>query len=339
MCAGAATTTVYPSTNEEDTAYILSDSECRVVFAEDDTQIAKLTARRSELPSVQKVITFDGKPDGDWVISIEDLEKLGEAYLAEHPGVIESTAKGIRGDQLATLIYTSGTTGRPKGVRLRHSSWVYEGEAIRAQNILSEDDLEFRWLPMAHSFGKVLMSTQMACGFSAAIDGRVDKIIDNLAVVKPTFMGAAPRIFEKAHGRIMTMQAAEGGAKEKIFNQAFKVGLQVAEAQARGQVRAAHAVPAAHALRQAGLLEDPRPLRRTGAVLHLGRRGPQPRHRRVVQRRRHHHPRGLRPDRDLGRLVREPAQRLPLRHRRPGLPGQPGEARRGRRGDDQGSRA
>ena len=235
MCAAAATTTVYPSTNEEDTAYILSDSECQVVFAEDDTQIAKLTARKAELPAVHKVVTFDGAADGDWVISIEELEKLGDAYLAEHPGVIEATAKGISGDQLATLIYTSGTTGRPKGVRLRHSSWVYEGEAIRAQDILSEDDLEFRWLPMAHSFGKVLMSTQMACGFSAAIDGRVDKIIDNLSVVKPTFMGAAPRIFEKAHGRIMTMQAAEGGLKEKIFNQAFKVGLQVEQLKREGK--------------------------------------------------------------------------------------------------------
>src|SRR6188472_119383 len=235
MCAGAATTTVYPSTNEEDTAYILADSECRVVFAEDDAQIAKLTARKGELPHVAKVVTFDGTADGEWVIDLKTLEALGEEYLAAHPGIIEETAESISGDQLATLIYTSGTTGRPKGVRLRHSSWVYEGEAIRAQDILSEDDLEFRWLPMAHSFGKVLMSTQMACGFSAAIDGRVDKIIDNLSVVKPTFMGAAPRIFEKAHGRIMTMQAAEGGIKEKIFNQAFKVGLQVEQLKREGK--------------------------------------------------------------------------------------------------------
>jgi long-chain acyl-CoA synthetase len=78
---------------------------------------------------------------------------------------------------------------------------------------------------MAHSFGKVLMSTQMACGYACAIDGRVDKIVDNLGVVKPTFMGAAPRIFEKAHARIVTMQAAEGGLKETIFKQAFKVGI------------------------------------------------------------------------------------------------------------------
>ena len=68
---------------------------------------------------------------------------------------------------------------------------------------------------MAHSFGKVLLTAQLACGFPTAVDGRVDKIIDNLAVVKPTFMGAAPRIFEKAHGRINTMQQAEGGLKEK----------------------------------------------------------------------------------------------------------------------------
>jgi long-chain acyl-CoA synthetase len=67
----------------------------------------------------------------------------------------------------------------------------------------------------------------LACGFATAIDGRVDKIVDNLGVVKPTFMGAAPRIFEKAHGRIVTMQAAEGGAKEKIFKKAFEVGLKV----------------------------------------------------------------------------------------------------------------
>ncbi len=235
MCAGAATTTVYPSTNEDDTAYILSDSECQVVFAEDDVQLAKLTARKSELPSVHKVVTFDGTADGDWIIGLADLEKLGEAYLAEHPGVIEETAKSIQPEHLATLIYTSGTTGRPKGVRLRHRSWVYEGEAIRAQNILSEDDLEFRWLPMSHSFGKVLMSTQMAIGFSAAIDGRVDKIVDNLGVVKPTFMGAAPRIFEKAYARIVTMQEAEGGLKEKIFKQAFKVGLQVDKLKREGK--------------------------------------------------------------------------------------------------------
>jgi len=235
MCAAGATTTVYPTTNAEDTTYILSDAECRVVFAEDDEQVAKLTANKAELPHVSKVVTFDGATDGDWVIGLDDLAKLGDAYLAEHPGIVEETAKAIPPDALATLIYTSGTTGRPKGVRLLHKSWVYEGTAIQVQDILDESDLQFLWLPMAHSFGKVLLSAQLACGFATAIDGRVDKIVENLGVVKPTFMGAAPRIFEKAYGRIVTMQAAEGGLKEKLFLKAFEVGIKVDELKRDGK--------------------------------------------------------------------------------------------------------
>lgn len=235
MCAAGATTTVYPSTNAEDTAYILGDSECRVVFAEDDEQIAKLKEHRNELPHLAKIVTFDGATDGDWIIGLDDLATLGEAYLAEHPGIVEETVRSIAPDQLATLIYTSGTTGRPKGVRLLHRSWVYEGTAIQVQDILHEDDLQFLWLPMAHSFGKVLLSAQLACGFATAIDGRVERIVDNLGVVKPTFMGAAPRIFEKAHGRIVTMQAAEGGAKEKIFKKAFEVGIKVDKLKREGR--------------------------------------------------------------------------------------------------------
>ncbi len=254
MCAGGATTTVYPSTNAEDTAYILSDSDSHVVFAEDAEQLAKLRGRRSELPALTKVVAFSGHTGGpfedgddDWVISLDTLAALGDERLAAEPTLVEDIVTAIQPDQLATLIYTSGTTRKPNGVRLKHRSWVYEGEAIKAQGILDETDLQFLWLPMAHSFGKVLLSTQMACGFATAIDGRVDRIVDNLGVVKPTFMGAAPRIFEKAHGRIVTMTASEGGAKKRIFDQAFKVGLEVDRRTREGQgiplpLKAQHAV-------------------------------------------------------------------------------------------------
>jgi long-chain acyl-CoA synthetase len=240
MLSGGATTTVYPNTNAEDTAYILSDAEAIAVFAEDDQQKAKLRERRDQLPTVATVITFDGTPDGEWVIGLDQLADRGERYLAEHPDAIERTAASIAPDQLATLIYTSGTTGRPKGVRLLHRSWVYEGEAIRAQSILDENDLQFLWLPMAHSFGKVLLSTQLACGFPTAIDGRVDHIIDNLAIVRPTFMGAAPRIFEKAHARVVTLAESEGGIRQKLFERAFRVGTEVDQRRREGRSIPAH---------------------------------------------------------------------------------------------------
>jgi long-chain acyl-CoA synthetase len=77
LCAGAATTTVYPTTNPEDVAYILADSGARLVFAEDDAQIAKLTAHRDELPELMTVVTFDGTPDGDRVIALDELARRG----------------------------------------------------------------------------------------------------------------------------------------------------------------------------------------------------------------------------------------------------------------------
>jgi len=224
LSAGAATTTVYPSTMAADVAYILADSGSRIVFAEDDEQVAKLRDHKNELPDLFKVVVFEGTTDGDWVIGLDDLAALGEKHLVDHPDAVDRAVAGIKGEGLATLIYTSGTTGKPKGVRLRHDSWTYEGAVIQSNKILDETDLQFLWLPMAHSFGKVLLSAQLACGFATAVDGRVDRIIDNLAIVKPTFMGAAPRIFEKAYSRIITMQESEGGLKEKIFNAAFAVG-------------------------------------------------------------------------------------------------------------------
>ena len=257
----------------------------------------------------RKVVTFDGTTDGDWVISLDDLAALGAAKLAEQPGVVKTAPRRSSPDQLATLIYTSGTTGRPKGVRLRHKSWVYEGEAIRVQNILDETDLQFLWLPMAHSFGKVLLSAQLACGFASAVDGRVEKIVDNCAAVKPTFMGAAPRIFEKAYGRIQTMQAAEGGAKEKIFHKAFAVGLKVEQLKREGKSVPLAAQGAARPLRQARLQQGARALRWTRALLHLRLRRPQPGDRRVVQRRRHRDPRGLRHDRELRGRHGQPPRR------------------------------
>ncbi|PBC36750.1 long-chain fatty acid--CoA ligase [Rhodococcus sp. ACS1] len=236
MCAGAATTTVYPTTTAADVAYIVANSGSRVVFAEDDAQLAKLRENRSELGDVEKVVLIDGTAgDDDWVITFDQLHDLGEELLAETPDAVHDRIEAIDPDDLATLIYTSGTTGRPKGVRLSHSAWTYEAAAIDATGILDADDLQYLWLPLSHVFGKVLLTLPLQIGFATAVDGRVDKIVENLAVVQPTFMGAAPRIFEKAYARIVSTVREEGGPKEKIFDWAIGVGLRVSKAKQAGK--------------------------------------------------------------------------------------------------------
>jgi long-chain acyl-CoA synthetase len=235
MLAGAATTAIYPTTSESDLTYIVADSQSRIVFAEDDAQIDRLRANRSTLPDVTKVVTFDGTADGDWVISIADLERLGAEQLLGTPSVVDDRVNAIEPQHLATLIYTSGTTGRPKGVRLSHDCWTYEAAAVDAIGILTPDDLQYLWLPLAHVLGKVLLTLPLQIGFPTALDGRVDKIVDNLAVIRPTFMGAAPRIFEKAYARITSTVRAEGGVKARLFEWSIGVGRKVAVLRQEGR--------------------------------------------------------------------------------------------------------
>jgi long-chain acyl-CoA synthetase len=236
MVAGGATTTIYPTTMADDVSFIVSDSGAKVVFAENSAQLEKLRGIRAETPAVLRVIVFDGVSDADaWTLTLDEVRQLGREYLEGDPGAIDARIDGLQHDQLATIIYTSGTTGRPKGVRLRHSAWTYEGAAVASTNILSGDDLQYLWLPLAHVFGKVLLTLPLQVGFPTAIDGRIDKIVDNLAVVKPTFMGAAPRIFEKAYGRISMMMADEGGVKAKLFDLASDVGREVSALREQGK--------------------------------------------------------------------------------------------------------
>ncbi|MEU1366422.1 long-chain fatty acid--CoA ligase [Streptomyces sp. NPDC005803] len=224
MCAGAATTTIYPSTNAEESAFILSDSESRVLIAEDAVQLAKARECRDELPHLAHVVVIDaegagpaeGDPEG-WVLSLADLEALGAQHLAENPEAIRARVDAITPEQLATLIYTSGTTGRPKGVRLPHDNWSYMAKATVSTGLITKDDVQYLWLPLAHVFGKVLTSGQIEVGHVTAVDGRVDKIIENLPIVQPTYMAAVPRIFEKVYNGVAAKARAGGGAKYKIF--------------------------------------------------------------------------------------------------------------------------
>ncbi|PSM43310.1 long-chain fatty acid--CoA ligase [Streptomyces dioscori] len=236
MCAGAATTTVYPSTKSDESAFILSDSESRVLVAEDAEQLAKAREKRAELPELSHVIVIDSAGvesadgEGDWVIGLAELEKRGAAYLEKNPDLIKEKVGAITKDQLATLIYTSGTTGRPKGVRLPHDNWSYMAKAIAATGLVGKDDVQYLWLPLAHVFGKVLTSGQIEVGHVTAVDGRVDKIIENLPVVQPTYMAAVPRIFEKVYNGVAAKARAGGGAKYKIFQWAAEVSREYAKA-------------------------------------------------------------------------------------------------------------
>ncbi|NDL56731.1 AMP-dependent synthetase/ligase [Phytoactinopolyspora mesophila] len=232
---GAATTTVYPSTNPDDVSHILSDSDTKIAIAEDSEQVQKILEHRDDLPSMTKIVVIDGDSDDDAVITLAQLEELGRELLEQNPTAVDDALEKVGPETLATLVYTSGTGGRPKGVLLVNDNWVYEGVAADVLNILSVDDLQYLWLPLSHVFGKTLEAIQLRVGFATAVDGDLDRIVDNLGVVQPTFMAGAPRIYEKVRAKVTTGVEEEGGAKKKIFDWAFGVGYKVSALRQDGK--------------------------------------------------------------------------------------------------------
>ncbi len=236
LTAGAATTTIYPSNTAAECAYILNDSNTVVLFAENEELARKVLSMRAQIPELRRIVLFGGQvPGEDFVVSLEDLERSGAEWDRTHPGEIDRIGDAVGPDWVATLIYTSGTTGKPKGVILTHDAWVYEGEGMEGTEILESSDIQYLFLPLAHSFAKVLEIAFIHLGIPTVVDGDIDTLIDNLSSSRPTFMGAVPRIFEKVYNKAVA-NAREGGRLQwTVFQWALDVGRQVSVLRQRGQ--------------------------------------------------------------------------------------------------------
>ncbi len=232
--AAGATTTVYPNTASGDVHFIVKDSGSVIFVAENAEQVAKITDDSEFDDRIHTIVVFDttGMVMDERIMSYDQLLEAGDKLLAEKPDAVDESLATTNRDTLSTLIYTSGTTGRPKGVRLNHLSWVYEGAGTKYLDIIGPDELQYLWLPLSHVFGKALIAAQLDYGFASAVDGRIDKIVQGLGEVHPTFMCGAPRIFEKVRAAVMT---GNTGLKGRIARWAFHIGYQSIEDRLAGR--------------------------------------------------------------------------------------------------------
>jgi long-chain acyl-CoA synthetase len=235
--AGATTVPVYQSSTPDDTQFILNDAGSVAVIVEDATQLKKLRGIKDQIPGVKKVIAFSGDVDaaGGWEMTWEQLLADGAEYLKTNAADVKARAAGLQPGDLLTLIYTSGTTGRPKGAMLAHDCMLYEAEAIHKINLITPDDLQYLFLPMAHVFAKVLETIWFQEGHIMAFwTGDMKKIVEELGEVRPTMMCSVPRIFEKVHAKVAADVAATPGLPGKIAQWGLAQGEKAAKIELAG---------------------------------------------------------------------------------------------------------
>ncbi|MBW2599867.1 MAG: AMP-binding protein [Deltaproteobacteria bacterium] len=123
-------------------------------------------------------------------------------------------------DDIAALIYTSGTTGDPKGVLLTHGGFTSNSHAGRKmypelENIIG---VSLSILPWAHSYGLTAeLYTMIYLGGSIGIMGSVKTLAADLAKVKPNWLIAVPRVFNKIYDGLWSKMNETGGLPKKLF--------------------------------------------------------------------------------------------------------------------------
>ncbi len=219
--AGGITVTIYQSNKAHECQYILENSGARWVLCDTEAQVQKIREVRGHLPRLEGIVRAFGLAADGFERTLADVEKAGAEWRASHPQAHADRLAGIGLNDAASFIYTSGTTGNPKGVVLTHGNWTYEAAAVAELQVVRPDDTILMFLPMAHSFAKVIEAVWFATGATGAFVESMDKIIENAGEVRPTVLPAVPRIFEKAFNAVVAKGLATPGLKGKLFKAAI----------------------------------------------------------------------------------------------------------------------
>lgn len=238
LAAGAVAVPIYHSNTPAEVQYVLDNCGAKMVFVENELQLAKLRQIRGQLPALEKAILFEGEPgaaERDWVTTLGALEADGREEGARNPGAFGQRLAAITPDTPASFLYTSGTTGNPKGVVLTHRAWCYEGTGVEKVEIVQPGDVILLFLPLAHSFAKVIQAAWWKLGATMAFAEAVDKVVANCNEVHPSILPAVPRVFEKVFNTVVASGSAGSGLKPRMFRWAMAHFDRYAEARAAGR--------------------------------------------------------------------------------------------------------
>ena len=230
LCAGVRDVPIYPSLTAPQIAYILRDSGARAVFAEDETQLAKLMEIRERCPELRHIIVFDPprEPSGD-VLAWRDFVRLDPEGLSE--AAFREEALAAQPDSVATILYTSGTTGDPKGVLLTHGNIGSNVRACRTLLDVSDTDSSLSFLPLSHVFQRMVDYLFLSVGCTIAYARDMTTVAEDLKIVRPTVVASVPRLYERVH----TAVTGAKGVKGALVGWAVAVGLARADAVLEGR--------------------------------------------------------------------------------------------------------
>ncbi len=215
---GAVFVPLYEAQSPKEWDFIVRDSGARVLVVANETILAKARPLLDAVPTLANIVLLDGSGEGDGrVTTYRALLASGRPAASVHPAP----------DEIATILYTSGTTGSPKGVVLTHGNLASNVKGGQELFPIRVEDRSLSILPWAHAFGQTAeLHTFVACGASMALCEGMDKILANLAEVKPTLLACVPTIFNRVYTSVHQQLAGRPKAVRKLVDRALAIKAQ-----------------------------------------------------------------------------------------------------------------
>jgi long-chain acyl-CoA synthetase len=228
LSTGSVTVPIYPSCPPDQIAYIVNDSEARILIVEDPGQLAKALDVRGKMDSLEQIVVIQGYEGQEpSVLTWDDLRLFGREQARRLKRILADRVVATRPEDTATIVYTSGTTGPPKGVVQTHGNHIAALHASAESTPVEPGDVHLLFLPLAHSFSRLESFIGVHRGLTTAFAETLDKVSQNLREVHPHFICGVPRIFEKVYAKVLADVEAGPPVKQKIFSWALKIGREV----------------------------------------------------------------------------------------------------------------
>jgi long-chain acyl-CoA synthetase len=236
--AGLVTVAIYQTLAPDQVKYLLSHSESKVLVVEDRKLLDQVIAMRRELPLLQRVILIEGNAPEleEWVISWEQALRRGDDFGRARPGLLASRWQAVEPDDTASLIYTSGTTGVPKAAILTHRNLTWTASATLQCFRGDANDRVVSYLPLAHILERVVSHLRQLCtGCQVYFCPTVDKVMEAVREVHPTYFTSVPRLWEKMYAGIRDKMDRVSGPRRLIRDWALLMGAMRTAAYDRGK--------------------------------------------------------------------------------------------------------